>query len=76
VLQAMVYLHEIADARYKAVTGSLGYVSLGIGVVIGILTVVMVISLIPGGVLHNMLCNMLCCHTVHIVSPGNLLLCC
>uniref|UniRef100_A0A383VCS5 Major facilitator superfamily (MFS) profile domain-containing protein n=1 Tax=Tetradesmus obliquus TaxID=3088 RepID=A0A383VCS5_TETOB len=45
---AMVYLHEIADARYKAVTGSLGYVSLGVGVVIGILVVVMVISLIPG----------------------------
>ncbi|KAF6255166.1 major facilitator superfamily domain-containing protein [Scenedesmus sp. NREL 46B-D3] len=44
---AMVYLHEIADARYKAVTGSLGYVSLGIGVVIGILTVVMVLSLVP-----------------------------
>jgi hypothetical protein len=53
--QAMVYLHEIADARYKAVTGSLGYVSLGIGVVIGILAVVMVISLIPAGVLCNML---------------------
>jgi hypothetical protein len=55
----MVYLHEIADARYKAVTGSLGYVSLGIGVVIGILTVVMVVSLVPAGVLHNMLCNLL-----------------
>lgn len=32
---AMVYLHEIADPRYTAVTGSLGYVSLGVGVVIG-----------------------------------------
>jgi hypothetical protein len=30
-----VYLHEISDPRYTALTGSLGYVSLGIGVVIG-----------------------------------------
>ncbi|KAF6255165.1 major facilitator superfamily domain-containing protein [Scenedesmus sp. NREL 46B-D3] len=44
---AMVYLHEIADARYKAVTGSLGYVSLGIGVVVGLLTVIMIMSLVP-----------------------------
>lgn len=43
----MVYLHEIADPRYKAVTGSLGYVSLGVGVVIGILVVVCVISVVP-----------------------------
>jgi hypothetical protein len=40
----MVYLHEIADPRYQAVTGSLGYVSLGIGVVIGILVVVLINS--------------------------------
>jgi hypothetical protein len=44
-----VYLHEIADPRYKAVTGSLGYISLGIGVVIGILVVAMVTSVIPNG---------------------------
>lgn len=30
-----VYLHEISDPRYTALTGSLGYVSLGVGVVIG-----------------------------------------
>jgi hypothetical protein len=45
----MVYLHEIADPRYKALTGSLGYVSLGIGVVVGILVVIMVTSIIPQG---------------------------
>eukprot|EP00775_Hariotina_reticulata_P003883 gene3883-4138_t len=44
---AMVYLHEIALPEYKAVTGSLGYVSLGIGVVLGILVVAAVINLIP-----------------------------
>jgi hypothetical protein len=44
-----VYLHEIADPRFKAVTGSLGYISLGIGVVIGILVVAMVTSVIPNG---------------------------
>eukprot|EP00882_Tetradesmus_deserticola_P033950 GHRQ01038832.1.p1 GENE.GHRQ01038832.1~~GHRQ01038832.1.p1 ORF type:complete len:105 (+),score=46.04 GHRQ01038832.1:365-679(+) len=43
----MVYLHEIADVRYKAVTGSLGYVSLGVGVVIGLLTVITIISVVP-----------------------------
>lgn len=48
---AMVYLHEIADPRYKAVTGSLGYISLGIGVVIGILAVVMMVSLVPADAL-------------------------
>lgn len=42
-------LTEIADPRYKALTGSLGYISLGIGVVIGILVVVMVTSVIPAG---------------------------
>ena len=45
----MVYLHEIADPRFKAVTGSLGYISLGVGVVIGILMVVMMVSLVPPG---------------------------
>jgi hypothetical protein len=44
-----VYLHEIADPRYQALTGSLGYISLGIGVVIGILAVVMIVSLVHGG---------------------------
>eukprot|EP00879_Flechtneria_rotunda_P003299 GHRR01003524.1.p1 GENE.GHRR01003524.1~~GHRR01003524.1.p1 ORF type:complete len:498 (+),score=121.17 GHRR01003524.1:1133-2626(+) len=48
---AMVYLHEIADPRYKSVTGSLGYISLGIGVVVGILMVVLVISVIPADAL-------------------------
>jgi hypothetical protein len=46
---AMVYLHEIADPRYKAVTGSLGYISLGVGVVIGILVVICVTQLISPG---------------------------
>lgn len=45
----MVYLHEIADPRFRAVTGSLGYISLGVGVVFGILMVVMMISLVPAG---------------------------
>jgi uncharacterized membrane protein len=58
LLQAMVYLHEIADPRYKAVTGSLGYVSLGVGVVIGILVVVMIISLVPAGASYDMFYNM------------------
>jgi hypothetical protein len=44
---AMVYLYEIADPRYKAVTGSLGYISLGAGVVLGILVVAAIISAIP-----------------------------
>jgi hypothetical protein len=42
----MVYLHEIADPRYQALTGSLGYVSLGVGVVIGILVVICVTNII------------------------------
>jgi hypothetical protein len=50
---AMVYLHEIADPRYKAVTGSLGYISLGVGVVIGILVVICVTSLISPGELRS-----------------------
>ncbi|KAF8068166.1 shiA [Scenedesmus sp. PABB004] len=36
---AMVYLVELANPRYKALTGSLGYISLGSGVVLGILVV-------------------------------------
>jgi hypothetical protein len=39
----MVYLHEIALPQYKSVTGSLGYVSLGLGVVLGILVVAAVL---------------------------------
>mgnify|MGYP001807579030 CR=1 FL=1 len=46
---AMVYLHEIALPEYKSVTGSLGYVSLGIGVVLGILVVAAVIYTVTGG---------------------------
>lgn len=45
----MVYLHEIADPHFRAVTGSLGYISLGVGVVFGILMVVMMLSLVPAG---------------------------
>jgi hypothetical protein len=45
----MVYLHEIALPEYKSVTGSLGYVSLGIGVVLGILVVAAVIYTVTGG---------------------------
>lgn len=48
---AMVYLHEIADPRWKALTGSLGYISLGVGVVIGILMVVAVTNIIPADAL-------------------------
>jgi hypothetical protein len=66
----MVYLHEIADARYKAVTGSLGYVSLGIGVVIGILAVVMIISLVPAGVLCNVLRDNMQYRTSHGLRFG------
>lgn len=47
----MVYLHEIADPRYQALTGSLGYVSLGVGVVIGILVVICVTNIVPAGML-------------------------
>jgi hypothetical protein len=49
----MVYLHEIALPEYKSVTGSLGYVSLGIGVVLGILVVAAVIYTVTGGELTN-----------------------
>lgn len=45
----MVYLHEIALPEYKSLTGSLGYVSLGIGVVLGILVVAAVIYTVTGG---------------------------
>jgi hypothetical protein len=45
----MVYLHEIALPQYKTLTGSLGYVSLGLGVVIGILVVAAVIYTVPAG---------------------------
>jgi hypothetical protein len=45
----MVYLHEIALPQYKTVTGSLGFVSLGIGVVIGICVVAAVLYCIPTG---------------------------
>lgn len=45
----MVYLHEIALPEYKSLTGSLGYVSLGIGVVLGILVVAAVIYTVPAG---------------------------
>jgi len=41
---AMVYLHEIAVPKFKALTGSLGYISLGIGVVIGILMTVLMVA--------------------------------
>jgi hypothetical protein len=46
---AMVYLHEIALPQYKTLTGSLGYVSLGLGVVLGILVVAAVIYTVPAG---------------------------
>lgn len=45
----MVYLHEIALPQYKSVTGSLGYVSLGIGVVLGILVVAAVLYTLSSG---------------------------
>eukprot|EP00878_Enallax_costatus_P018375 GHUV01019343.1.p1 GENE.GHUV01019343.1~~GHUV01019343.1.p1 ORF type:complete len:409 (+),score=85.82 GHUV01019343.1:278-1504(+) len=44
---AMVYLSEIALPEYKAVTGSLGYVSLGVGVTVGILVVAAVTGRTP-----------------------------
>lgn len=62
---AMVYLVELANPRYKAVTGSIGYVSLGAGVVMGILVVTALISLVTEGqclrhactiVLHKLVC--------------------
>jgi hypothetical protein len=46
---AMVYLYELAHSRHKGVTGSVGYISLGAGVVLGILVVNAVISLVPNG---------------------------
>lgn len=46
---AMVYLIELANPKYKAVTGSIGYVSMGAGVVLGILVVTAIISLVPEG---------------------------
>lgn len=52
----MVYLSEIALPEYKAVTGSLGYVSLGLGVVIGILVVAAVMAWTPAGWYQLLLC--------------------
>jgi hypothetical protein len=49
----MVYLHEIALPQYKSVTGSLGYVSLGLGVVLGILVVAAVLYTVSGGEVHS-----------------------
>jgi MHS family proline/betaine transporter-like MFS transporter len=46
---AMVYLHEIAPPSCKTLAGSVGYVSLGIGVMLGILmTVFMMTVTTPG----------------------------
>lgn len=45
----MVYLYELAHSHHQGVTGSVGYISLGAGVVLGILVVNAVISLVPGG---------------------------
>jgi hypothetical protein len=45
----MVYLHEIAVPKFKALTGSLGYISLGIGVVIGILVTVLMVAVTSAG---------------------------
>lgn len=57
----MVYLHEIALPQYKSLTGSLGYVSLGIGVVLGILVVAAVIYTVSGGAeLALRVCGCLC----------------
>lgn len=60
----MVYLHEIARPEYKSVTGSLGYVSLGIGVVLGILVVAAVIYTVTGGQFLFLLSH---CH--HSLQP-------
>jgi hypothetical protein len=49
----MVYLHEIALPDYKTVTGSLGFVSLGVGVVIGICVVASVIYTVPAGTVQG-----------------------
>ena len=46
---AMVYLHEIATPKNKALTGSLGYISLGVGVVIGILMVTLIVGTVNAG---------------------------
>ena len=45
----MVYLHELAVPKFKALTGSLGYISLGIGVVIGILMTVLMVAVTSTG---------------------------
>lgn len=45
----MVYLYELAATKHKGVIGSIGYISLGLGVVLGILVVNAVISLVPDG---------------------------
>lgn len=58
----MVYLVELADPRYKAVTGSLGYISLGAGVVLGILVVALTISAVPEGELSA---------AYKLFAPGN-----
>jgi hypothetical protein len=49
----MVYLYELAHSRHKGVTGSVGYVSLGSGVVLGILVVNAVNSLVSPGEYRN-----------------------
>jgi hypothetical protein len=56
----MVYLHEIALPEYKSLTGSLGYVSLGIGVVLGILVVAAVLYTVTGGEAHSRAGLLLC----------------
>lgn len=45
----MVYLYELAHSRHKGVTGSVGYISLGVGVVLGILVVNAVLSTVTDG---------------------------
>lgn len=45
----MTYLVELASPRYKAITGSLGYMSLGAGVVLGILVVAATVSTMAEG---------------------------
>lgn len=51
---AMVYLYELAHSRCKGLTGSVGYISLGAGVVLGILVVNAVISFVPNGESHQL----------------------
>jgi hypothetical protein len=81
----MVYLGELVDVRYKAISGSLGYVSLGIGVVIGILAVVVVVLFVPAGnayaalrraALRHHTCCCLCIHAAFYDRLLLLLLCC